>query len=279
VDQTGLVSAVGPGKATITAAAPDASGRKVSANVQVGIPASGVTVTSASPYSDDGYKLLAAGKSAKNTAKLADADGKPSISKVKWSYDVYVRNPSGSRCVSTENTIRAKKLVSINGSGTLTTKAALKTYVFKGYDIWIDVYAHTTDNTGLSGSVEYYLFMPLNKITLATPEGNYYGKPSQKATLSVQGTDGEVYSSNYADFYLLSWFKMGKVNYYVEDWTFVDYTVKSSNPDVAGAYIMYDSNGYTLVEVIAGRKTGTAKITVAAADGSGKSATITVTVK
>ena len=279
VDQSGLVSAVAPGKATITAAAPDASGRKVSTTVQVGIPASGVTVTSASPYSDDGYKLLAAGKSAKNTAKLADAYGKPSISKVKWSYDVYVRNPSGSRCVSTENTIRAKKLVSINGSGTLTTKAALKTYVFKGYDIWIDVYAHTTDNTGLSGSVEYYLFMPLNKITLATPEGNYYGKPSQKATLSAQGTDGEVYSDNYADFYILSWFKMGKVNYYVEDWTFVDYTVKSSNPDVAGAYIMYDSNGYTLVEVIAGRKSGTAKITVAAADGSGKSATITVRVK
>ena len=272
VSQSGVVTGHTPGKATITAKAPDASGKKVSTTVQVIIPASGVTVTSAGLYSEDDLKMLSVGKSVKNSARLGDAFGKPSISKVNWGYSVYVMNPYGNECTETENLIYSKKLVSVNQSGKLSTKASLKNYIFSGYNIWVTVIAETTDGTDLTDSVEYYLFFPMSKVTLE-------GKSSQKVTLyTEENTTLEHYSS--WGYYIDSWFKMGKGLYYVDDW---EYSVKSSNPDVAGAVIGYESDGhggyYTFVQVFAGTKKGTAKITVTTADGSAKKATITVKVK
>ena len=57
-----------------------------------------------------------------------------------------------------------------------------------------------------------------------------------------------------------------------------DFTVTSSNPDVATAFVEYDENGWSYLLVTAWSKTGTAKITITATDGSGKKATITVKV-
>ena len=57
-----------------------------------------------------------------------------------------------------------------------------------------------------------------------------------------------------------------------------NYSVKSSNPNLAGAMIG-DVDGKTTVEVYPGTKKGTAIITATANDGSGKKATITVKVR
>ena len=58
-----------------------------------------------------------------------------------------------------------------------------------------------------------------------------------------------------------------------------NYTVKSSNPDVAGGKLRFDEDGDPYVAVsVTGEKKGSATITVAAMDGSGKKASFTVKV-
>jgi VCBS repeat-containing protein len=62
-------------------------------------------------------------------------------------------------------------------------------------------------------------------------------------------------------------------------WTNYPYFVESSDPWVASGYIYYDDSGYACLKLVAGRQAGKATITVTAADGSGRKATLVVTVK
>lgn len=79
VDDKGLVTAHRPGKTKITCAATDGSGKKASINIQVIIPASGISI-----QVKNYQKTIAYGKSATLKAVPGDAFGTPTIKKVDW---------------------------------------------------------------------------------------------------------------------------------------------------------------------------------------------------
>ncbi len=284
VDQSGHVTAIAAGNATITCKAADASGKKATAKIRVINPASGISIaSSAGSYTNvyydeemqlvDDYKILSVGKSAKNSVKLGDAFGKPSITKVTWDYDVRVYDDVG-RNNYLEELFKNKKWITVNSSGTVSAKSALKSYL-DSFGIYVDVYAKTTDGTDLqSAYITYGIRKALIKVTLSW-WWDWAGKTSVSATLSPAPKDGTYY---YQDFYIQGWH--GKYNWYWDN----DYTVKSSNPSVAGAYVYYEYNeeedaDMAVVRVFSEPKKGSAKITVTATDGSGKKATVNVKVK
>ncbi len=281
VDQSGLVQAVSAGTATITFRADDASGKKATAKIRVINPASGIAiVSSAGSLSNsvaydpellltDEYKTLAVGKSAKNTARLADAFGKPTITKVKWTCDVRVYD-SNEEVVYLEELFKSKKWVSVSSSGVVSVKKNVSAYL-DDYGVFVDVYAETTDGTELGAWITYGVVRPLTKVTLSW-DPDYAGRTSLSCTVARNVPDPEGRDLYYYyTCYIQGW--PSKYNWYWDG----DYSVKSSKPDVAGAVIEDDGRNSCL-KIIPGQKKGTAKITVTANDGSGKKATITVKV-
>lgn len=80
VDQTGLVTAKAPGKATITCAAADGSSKKASCTVTVSVPMSKLVIGP----TDGNTGYIAVGKKIKMAAKYYSQHGKPSNTKIKW---------------------------------------------------------------------------------------------------------------------------------------------------------------------------------------------------
>jgi hypothetical protein len=147
--------------------------------------------------------------------------------------------------------------VKLSASGALTVDKKIQSLwestVEGGRYLVIYVYATSQDGTHVSG-VARYVVTPLTKKLSTTVPGN-------TITLKV-GNNNSSYYYIYND--------VG--GYYG------DYTITSSNPDIASAIItdMY-LDAYE-IRFISGTKTGTAKITFKANDGSNKSVTITVKV-
>ena len=146
-------------------------------------------------------------------------------------------------------------------------------YYASVYEMNIYVWAETTDGTELSDCVTYRVSGdPIKQIMfdeydvyargMGEPElsGHFKGKSSVSVSC---GRDRKVVLPVYY-----------ATNYY---WGAADFTVKSSNPNVAGAYL--DPEQGVLVIVTSETKTGTATITITATDGSNKKATVTVKVK
>ncbi len=266
VDSTGKVTAVKAGTAVITCKALDGSNKKCSVTVRVINPASGVTVVSSSKATaSDTFKLLGVGKSVSNKAVLGDAFGTPTIKKVKWSYTVkvYKNDSSGTEQTWLENYVLSNKLINMNASGTVSAKNnnALKRYA-TDYSIQVTVTATTTDGTGLSGSVTYQV-KPIHTKLALYANGRYWNSVTWNTTFGYY-YDFEVYSAISNDY-----------------WPAWDFTLTSSNPNVAGAYFVYDDDGNQYVRVMTNNegKKGSAKITIKATDGSNKTCSINVKVK
>lgn len=271
VNQAGTVTAYKSGTATITCKATDGSGKKATVKVTVSTPASYITVKSNlnTLYSMGGADILsdvyddldsinmytlAAGKSATNKATLGDAYGKPSSSKVKWSFKVYRVNSSGNTYDYT-NYAKSNKLVTMTSSGKLSVSSKMK-------------------NTVSSSSYTYYVFVYATaKYALHDVVGGIvYQLITPTTTLRFPNSTLTYHSYQIGNSYRL---------YFYDNSPLCNYTVSSSNPAVANVMdpVGYNSSrGMCYVDVnLAGR--GTAKLTVKAQDGTGKTASVTIKIK
>ena len=267
VDEDGLVTAVAPGRAKITSKATDAGRKSHSVNIVVVNPASSITVVPKIAATE----TLSSGKSVQNIASLGDAYGTPTVKKVAWDFKVTRYNRNGGYAGDCTYYARNNKLISISSSGNLTAAknayAALREYYGSSYSFRVYAIARATDGSYISGSsIEYYLASaPISKLVVSG-HGKFGSSVKLPGYLPKSGYYAELQvASQYA----------GYSSYYY----FYDWTVKSSNPNVAGAIMAYDENDKPVVQIIAGEKAGTATITLTATDGSNKKATVTVTVK
>lgn len=272
VDENGLVTAVAPGKAKITCKATDAGRKSHSVSIIVVNPASSVNVVSkeASLYETG---TLASGKSVRSTVVLGDAHGVPTIKKVDWEYAVIAFDKlDGSYVDDFSKFAWEKKLFTMNRTTGQLTASRNAYNVLKSncdlddeYNFTVYAVAYTTDGTNMSGRVGYNLAAaPISKLLVEHNGKNYTNlklpgymtrqKGSTLLPVLCQRTDGKIYS-------------------------FSEWTVKSSNPNIAGAAMTYDKAGNPQVAVIAGQRAGSAVITLISSDGSNKKVTITVRVK
>ena len=270
VNGSGCVKAVAAGTAKITCKATDAGRKSASVNIVVVNPASSITAISKetiASYTNTGK--LVSGKSARNIATLGDAYGTPTIKKVQWYLGVEAHNNSQSgwsdatREYDCTNYAIEHKLISINkNSGQLTaSKNAWKELSKKYGDYTFLVFAdaYTTDGSQLGSSVPYQLISaPISKLQVSYNRRLY-------TSISI--------SCLYKDGYCID------LPVYGDGYSFDNFTIKSSKPDVAGAILTADRNGYPVVRIISGHKAGTATITLTAADGSNKKATVKIKVK
>lgn len=270
VSSTGYVTGHKAGTATITCKANDGSGKKATVKIIVSTPASYVTVKSnlntlyslsgadslSDVYDDlDSINMytLATGKSATHKATLGDTYGKPSSAKVKWSFKVYRVGSSGTYDYT--NYAKNNKLVSITSSGKLSVSSKMQ-------------------NTVNSSYYKYYVFV------FATAEyalhnvvgGVVYRLVKPTTTLRFPNSTLTYYTYQIGSGYRL---------YFYDNSPLCNFTVSSSNPAVVNVMdtVGYDSSrGMCYVDVhLAGK--GTAKLTVKAQDGSGKSASVTIKIK
>ena len=283
-DESGYVKAVSPGAAKITCKATDAGRKSASVNIVVVNPASSVTVVTkeASLRARNWMPTLSSGKSVRNTVTLGDAYGTPTIKKVTWDFAITAVefDAKTENCIGVDTDrkytdyAKANKLISINkNTGQLTaSKSALSrlrnefdndTYI---YNFNISAIAYSTDGSPLCGSETYDLSRgPISKLCVEY-NGQLYTNLKLPKSLTANDSDSGAI-----------------IRICREDSSdFNDCTVKSSNPNVAAAIIPYNGTSqsyFPYVQIIPGQKAGSATITVTAADGSNKKATIKVTVK
>lgn len=271
VDESGHVTAVSAGRARITAKAMDAGRKQHAINVVVVNPASSISVQTLMPVSNARWTpILVSGKTARNTAVLGDAHGAPTIKAVTWDYIVVAIDSSNNREDVTDFA-KAKKLFTISKtSGQLTAArnaySELWYYTGDGYSFYVCAIARTTDGSGLSAGYDYELRgVPMTKLFVRYGNKDY---TSLRAPFTMK-KGGYIWSLP-----VFCTYGTGS-SYYSYEWT-----VKSSNPNVAGAVMDRDQEyGNPLVTIISGEKAGTATITLTSTDGSNKRVTITVTVK
>ena len=263
VDQYGYVTAHKAGTAKITYAALDGSNKKATVTVKVTNPASTISISTSAPRMLSNSPYVAFGKSVTNKAVFADTYGVPTNQKVNWRFSVYELDEDGNAISNWTNYFQRYKLVTLSNSGKLSVSS-------KVYNEWlhidgefvVNVYATAADGSGASGSITYKLIRPTS-----------YMSPDQKTYYVEAGSTFFAYV--WAD----QWPHLG-----------ASFTATSSNPGVVSLYednsfpsiycYDYDYNyqlGLYRVYLVA-PKSGTAKITVKAADGSNKSCTFTVKV-
>jgi uncharacterized protein YjdB len=251
VDQSGNVTALAVGSATITAAATDGSGVRDTCIVKVIIPASRLTVTTKAPLMKYNNPTLCTGKSASFTATLGSTYGIPTNKAVKWSvwyvpYDEY------------EDPIieeRIMKYVTITQTGTLTVASGLSSDPYFGGHALLYVEAMAKDGSGVYDGMYVDVVRPTTYLTFVNAYG--YKITGATAWLSDEIVVCEIYGNCAYD----------------------DYSLTSSNPKVAGALRLdYDEYG-TLYAVIKLEGLGSATIKVMANDGTGKYATLNLIVK
>ena len=270
VSQAGLVTAVGPGYATISATAQDGSYKRASISVRVRIPVANLRIFPSTARVATSYPVLGFGYSAKIYASFGNSYGTPSSTGLTWSYTVYdsdgVINPANE---DLQKYFRDNRIVSLNAYGVLTVRRDPK----NNHDTYyVKVTATTTDGSNRSNSV-IYIAQP------AITSMQRFGEPSsQTVTVPKSFSNSET-----ATFYFYT------DNQYVDD-----FTITSSNPRVAAPYdasgdqVLYQyagdsiyANGktyYKMVVYIFGYSPGTATITVITNDGSNRSLTFYVKV-
>jgi len=161
---TGAVTAVKAGTVTITAAAADYSGKKLTYKVQVIIPAGGVTVGPKTPgvythpgngYSSNPIQRVAFGKSATFVATPFSVYGKPSESKMTWSVE---QGRASNLAWST-----SAKDIKISASGVLTINKNIQYY-----NMPFLVRATTTDGTNKTATFEVLIVWPDSNLKFAS---------------------------------------------------------------------------------------------------------------
>lgn len=255
VDQTGLVTGLKAGSATITCATQDGSGRKAAMKVTVIVPISYLTVGTKMSLMDYEEPTIAFGKSATNTVAYGDTFGTPTIKKVKWSFEVWeYDNDSADMTEVTAQMVKNKR-VSLTSSGVLTVSSAMLNdwrEIPGGYLIYVT--ATAMDGSGVSDTLVYWT-QPATT-TIVT---------EQSYLLCDPDTEGD-----YAIFFY-------------GNSSLVDYTITSSNPGVAGVYggVVTDSDPnaeYPLAIRLYTGIPGYALITIKANDGTNRYTTIPIIV-
>ena len=267
VDEQGTVIARGLGTATVFARANDGSGLKARFNVRVINPISSLTLISAAPLN---CQSVAFGRSVKTLAALGDAYGKPSMPALRWSFTV--RNGNGFEDDALTETLRSKRLITLNSSGLLTVRPGARNYDVDS----ITVTAESQDGSSLSDNITYTLIEGTTSIQIWN-----YSFPERTSTSSRS----DVRLDSIAKTVTLP-MKSTETYYVVCDSLCNTFDVSSSNPNVAGALIgqgvYYDSTGrrqtFIRLSVTSGLKAGSAVITVRSCDGTGKSTRMTVRV-
>ena len=264
VDEYGLVKAVSGGTATITAKALDGSGKSAKVKVSVVVPVSQINIKSGATTSLIGMPVVGIGKSVKNTPVFGTTYGKPSNTKVVWDFTVSIAwyNSSGNLVQEdVTSTAKAKKLISVSG-GTLKVNSKVRSGLglSPDEDLMIDVYASATDGSGVVGSITYLCVAPTTK--LSSLSKTLYTNTYDGGGVVTIKTNMRCFADNYG------------VEYF---------TASSSKPTVSSvigiSYAGYDYEGYHYYDVaVSALKKGTAKITLKANDGSGKSCSFTVNV-
>lgn len=173
------ITGLAPGTVKLACTAADGSGKKANINIVVINPASGITITP----NDDSYHNICIGKSAKATAVLGTAYGKPTVTAVDWKFKVtkceleleqdtrsgyeYMKYVRGYNNLGTDLTDKFKNAVKINKTGTVSIdkkkwEAAIKNGNY--YDEYrlpltmhLEVTASTTDGTNLKATSDYYV--------------------------------------------------------------------------------------------------------------------------
>lgn len=253
VSEFGTVTAVSPGTAVITATSADGTNKKDTCKVTVVVPAARVTVTTTAPLMVYNYPTLGAGKSAQFKATLGSTFGTPTVKTVKWSVSYY-DSPDDWDADYIEQYIMP--YVTITQSGKLTVNSKAANYL---YDIYYETFtvrvkAEATDGSGTYGEM-------LVDIVPLTTYINFTNTSGSKLTSAYAYLEDEVV-------YV----------FFDTDSYYMDYTLTSSNPKVAGT-ITYDyKSGYGQYVVIQLQSRGTTNITILANDGSGKKATLKLTV-
>ncbi|MCR5138509.1 MAG: S8 family serine peptidase [Oscillospiraceae bacterium] len=277
-----IIRASHGGKCTLTAKALDGSNKSIRVNVNVTVPASSITVipkTLDNRWHDgidkaaNNYVPIGYGKSQGNTAVLGTTYGTPTVKKVSWSWDMGVLNDSGNYVANSSLTDYAarNRYVSINNSGNLSVKPKLEQAVRYNYNYYIRVTARTTDGTNLMHSVYYRPIPQIVKVEII----NNSGYLAKKDIIYQSWGEGTL------SYEVVGLSKYGK--YYYRE--LPNFSVTSSNPDVAGGTMSYgfdeEYGWYAILTVYrnATGKKGTAKITVKTTDGTNKSASITIQVK
>ena len=254
VSTSGTVTAVRPGKATITALANDSSGRKAACTVTVTQQVTSITVSNNSK--------AAAGKS--QTYKATVLPSTASNKKVKWTL-LYASEEVTAQ--------RAKELgVSINASSgklTTTSKAVTGSYTVR---------ATALDGSGISGS--RVIRVVRGSITGITLTDKTYSKVTIFRKQQAYGTQTQtvIYARIKG----------------TEDADMTAYEVTSSNPGIAtvtsqrlsrppagqtGEESLEGENSWLKVTINAtGTASGKSVVTIRATDGSNKKAVCTVTV-
>ena len=258
VDEIGNVAAVGSGRATITCTASDGSGRRATLTVNVRIPASSAWVQGRKMLAIYNSPFLAFGRSLQMRAQLNSAYGRVSNTRVRWTYEVLLYGSPNNDFIS---------FVSVSSSGRLSVKRQLQNRL--GYDVYncaVRVTATALDGSGVSGSIDVYLCPPTTRLSF----------DSKSYTLDVGGDYGIPFLSN-STYWI---FNDGAGNQFLMG----DFIVTSSNPRVLAvfSYCYYDGEfeGLNVFRVEASALTrGKATLRVVANDGSGRSATVKITVK
>ena len=279
---------ISPGKTKVTFAMTDGSGKKLTLDVNVVVPASDLNLRT---KTDQIY--LGFGKSAQVDVMLGDTYGTPTITAVDWYYtaraDYY--DDYGNPVVNDITDLYHKnKLVTISKTGkvSLSAKAeavesSIKEMTLNGttyylYNVIIYIHAVTTDGTYLSAEKFFYTTTPVSKLVNVSEPGDYgwVTVKGNKFIFTPASTDENGYFSE--TLYATLFVGAEDALYFYND---LMYTISSSNPDCAGAVYQEVINAdYNMVAfTLFVSKPGKAKITITANDGSNKKITFEVEAK
>ena len=272
VTSDGYVQAVGKGTAKITATANDGSKKKATVTVKVTVPISRLDIDLGENY----YLSLGKSLNLKDKAMFGTQYGTPTTKKVNW-YITSVFDDFNNDL--TEEALK-KGYIKISGNSKLTVSNKVTSLSsFEALPLRVELGARSLDGTGYTASKEILIIPKLEVMFIQDPMGGGYrvnkGGPDQ------EGTDTVSYC----------------YHSYVYCSLPINCSVTSSNPNVCGAeleYLGYDEISithkwrnyndlpgywYNLWFYTYPNKKGTAKLTVKAMDGSGKSSSVKVKVE
>ena len=175
-----------------------------------------------------------------------------------WGVLVFELDSNGNLGTNWTNYFTSTKKITVSSSGTLTVKSSVKDeWLGISGEFFAFVYAITKDGTSLIDGIGYVLIPPTTY--MKAEYSTYYG---------------ETTSLGYAYFRSNQWNALSNDNNF-------GFTATSSNPKVAGVaeIIAVGDNRYA-VKLATGKAgtRGSAKITIKATDGSGKSCSFTIKV-
>ena len=271
-----VVVGVGKGTATITCKAQDGSKKKASIKVTVKVPASALRLVPQDGQNTE-YHFLAYGQSVDINPVLGNTFGKPSNTKIKYSYsfstvvvdrDGETGDPLGFDLEPIEGDFTSLKtrfeFVPVDGTLTMPKYSVIKGEVVgddeKGQFLFaVTVTAVTDEGLGYEASKTFIAVPSIQSMKV------YYEDLDMGEEFGLQEGASRAYDVKCT--YNIG--TGGKPTQFVGG-----ISVKSSDPKVLSAY--YDDAKGKLV--VTGHKAGTVKLTLTAKDGSGKKLVTSVTV-